>query len=293
MNQVLRSMIAFNGAELEVSPDDHKVLLNQFNSFAGSASVSIAIVTLDEGTRNTGKGNMYIVELDGRRIALKRCDNNQLFLRREVIVHHLRKLFGMNDYTVKRQEGIRLRSINTGTNCKPFEGWESTPFVIIDFGEKGMRKNFRKLQTNEIKDIQSFFEQYGEWSAFNYIVGAKDRHDLNSVYDLKDCKILSVDNEDRPLKSNGEFTDFNDQNDNIRNYIQKFLPSEEEQWKETKKAFARGFLRRWGEIQKIFNTAAVATDTELSAEDAMAQILHIKTVLEENKPEEVLARINV
>jgi len=80
--------------------------------------------------------------------------------------------------------------------------------VLVDFGVENNRRDFNHLQSNQIPNIQQFFGQYGEWCAFDYLIGSKDRHKGNYLYDIGENWVYSVDNEERPYDAQGQFGPF-------------------------------------------------------------------------------------
>jgi hypothetical protein len=268
------------------------VLLELLRSIAPTSFNSLRVRKPTVGSRSAADDIVWL-EGDGHRVALKRCAKNVFFVKREIFVHRLRVLCGMQDYVVCRVVGIKLRAPNSQANCPPFLGWEGSELVMIDFGTIDMRKNFGQLATSEIRDIQGFFEQYGRWCAFNYISGAQDRHAANFVYDMETGTVYSVDNEERPVDASNKFVPFDSGIDNYRQNVQRFLPPETEGRGILKMAFEGGFIECWNIIRERLTPSAIASDSVLSSDDAKPDLSYCQTVLYQADPLQVIARINL
>lgn len=189
------------------------------------------------GSRNQAQ-NLWVALADGaRRVGLKACDRNPRFLNRELVLAQLRERFGLPHYKLERQEGLLLR--HSGANCPPVAGWETTPYVLIEFGVAGRRPNLDELDPNQVVDRSRFYRQLGEWCAFNILTCATDRHMKNFVYDLDTQTLYSVDNED--LGGNPE-SDFGNYRAIAGRFWQNLPEQERDQLIES---FADGFLERW------------------------------------------------
>ncbi len=283
--------MSFNGDELEVLSEDLHNLLEECKRLVPVTFDSVRIGGSAVTSRSQAK-DLLLLQLDGHIVALKRCAGNPLYVRREVVVHHLRLLCSMKDYAVRKLRGIRLRASGADVNCPPLQGWESSELVLIDFGKVGSRKNFYDLFPNEIGNLESFFDQYGRWCAFNYVIGAGDRHPRNFVYDIEAGVVYSVDNEESPVDAaSGKFPPFDRHVHTFRQSAQKFIPAEDEPKRRITAAFERGFLECWNLIRQRVNTAEIALDVELASVDAKPDVLYCRAVLSQVDPFAVMARI--
>jgi len=278
----------------EVFSDDLTKLRDACNSLLSSQFTSLKIVTPPQVSRAETQGDLYRLLLDEHVIGIKRRSRNPSYVRREVIVHNLRRLCGMSDYSVLKMKGVKLRSTATKTNCTPFEGWEDSDLVLIYFGRVDRRRNFADLKPADIHDIVSFFQQCGEWCAFNYVIGASDRGFSNFVYDLDTTLVYSIDNEERPINAQtGNFPEFDREVRKFRIIVDKFLPTSDDGKQKVRVAFKKGCFDRWLLIRQGLNHAALIGDPELSARDAEPDVLYCKAVLEQGNPLDVVTRINL
>jgi hypothetical protein len=200
----------------------------------------------------------------------------------------------MRDYPVKKLNGFKIRSAASGSNCQPFSGWESSDLVLLDFGQENMRKNFFDLVVvEEISNITDFFEQYGRWCAFDYIVGTKDRHLRNYVFDKSDGSVYSVDNEERPYDASLNFAPFDSELRNFNANVQKFLPPVPESKRAAIVEFGRGFLNCWTEIARRFAAIDWTADPELNQLEAKTDIGYVRAVLSQRHATLVLEGISL
>jgi hypothetical protein len=201
----------------------------------------------------------------------------------------------MADYKVKKAQGLVLRLAKTGVNL--FSGWEMSEFVMIDFGKRNARKNFRpqdpdQLRADEIKDLEKFFEQYGEWCAFNYVIGAQDRHPANFIYDLQEQRVYSVDNEERPYQPDGSFVPFDSQVSLFSQAVQPYLPSDKEERQGVVAAFKKAFVSCWARIRIALLSSVMSGDPELSSEDARPDLRYAELAVDRDS-HLVLAKITL
>ncbi len=278
----------------EVFSEDLTKLREACNSLLSSQFDSLKIVTPPQVSRAETHGDLYRLLLDGHVIGVKRRSLNPSYVGREVIVHRLRRLFGMNDYPVLNMKGIKLRSAATKTNCAPFEGWESSAANLIYFGRENRRVDFSDLRPADIPDIISFFRQCGEWCAFNYVIGASDRGFRNYVYDLDNNLVYSIDNEERPINAlTGNFPEVDREVPKFRIIAEKFLPRSEDERQRVRVAFRKGCFDRWPLIRQGLNNASLMTDSQLSTRDAEPDVLYCKFALEQRNPLDIVTRINL
>jgi hypothetical protein len=199
----------------------------------------------------------------------------------------------MKNYPVRMLTGVKVRMNGTETNCRPFQGWETSALVVLDFGKTGARKNFSNLVVSEIGNLNNFFEQYGQWCAFDYIIGTRDRHPGNYVYDQHDGSVYSVDNEERPFDANLNFAPFDSELGNFRQNAQKFFPPTPDSRKEAILGFGRGFLGHWDALKEKFAATDLASDSELNRLEATTDTSYIKAVLSQRQSAAVLSGINL
>ncbi len=287
------SIIGVNGETIDVVPDDLANILGECRGLLAENCTSLRIRKPAVQSRSANSNLLLLLDLGGHLAGVKRCAGSPLYVRREAIVHRLRVLGGMEDYPVRMLSGIILRSTATRSNCQPFDGWENSELVLMDFGADNSRRNFYDLSVDDIGDIGSFFEQYGKWCAFDYIIGAKDRHPRNYIYDLSDHFVYSVDNEERPYDANFNFISFDSELSNFRSNVQKFMPPMPDPRKEVITRFGRGLVNCWTEIKGKLGAIDVATDPELSRLGAETDLAHIRAVLAQRNPSSVLSGISL
>jgi len=226
---------------------------------------------------------------------MKRCRDKEPYLRREILVHHLRGVFGMNDYPVSRMEGVVMRSRLHEGSCKPFKGF-SKPFVLIDFGRKGARCDLRDLPSESVAQSSRFFSQWGSAIAFDYIIGAQDRFRQNYVWEADTGKMYPVDNEERPLQLNAqtgkeEFVPFDSEFDNVRNCLRMFIPSDQDGRKTAVSALRTGFFNFWNQALGRLTPEQVSADRVLSAPESEIELNYARTIMQQEKPSDTLVRL--
>jgi hypothetical protein len=284
--------IRIGGVANEVVPEDLAALLRHCGSLLTSTFVSLNVLKPSVVSRSS-PNDLLVLDLGGRLVGMKRCAGNPLYVKREAIVHRLRILGGMKNYSVRTLTGLRLRQVGTDTNCQPFQGWETSELVLMDFGAFGARKNFFDLVTSDVEDINRFFEKYGEWCAFDYIIGTRDRHPRNYVYDKPEGSVYSVDNEERPYDAGLNFTSFDSELLNFNRNAQKFIPPTPESRKEAILAFGRGFLGCWDKLNEKFVAVDLTADAELNRLGAATDTAYVKAVLSQRQAAPVLSGISL
>jgi hypothetical protein len=147
--------------------------------------------------------------------------DNSEFLRRELLVAEARSKSGFNHYNVQRSTSLVLRDSTTRSNFEIVRGWESSTYLAIDAGDLFSKQLF-ELNQAEIAS-EGFLQQFGEWAAFNYLLGIRDRHSKNFVYFPLSSKLISIDNEFGPYDANGRLENLEhivmDMNNCIKNHI--------------------------------------------------------------------------
>lgn len=207
---ILTSVI---GTRLEL-PRDRTLLLRPFETKPAQES------------QNAYSGNLIhcIINLS-RDVILKRCMENSEYLRRELLVAEARAKSGFNHYNVQRATNLVLRDSNSRSNFEIVRGWESSTYLAIDAGDL-FSKQLSELSQAEIAS-ERFLQQFGEWAAFNYLLGIRDRHSRNFVYFPLSSKLISIDNEFGPFDTNGRLENLEniviDMNNCIKNYIPRPL----------------------------------------------------------------------
>jgi hypothetical protein len=208
------------GTDPDVNEQDYLTLVAACSELLSCpvANLEVWRPTLQElPSTNVKTGDLLLGRTGTDRVvAFKRCRRVQDYLNRELFVARLRRTFGINDYPIALQPGLRLRGESTGSNLSEISGWESTPFVLVDFGQRGARPRLHGkhredqsciergcLQSNQIADVVDFFRQFGELASFDYLVGSPDRHGTNYVFDTSTATLYSVDHEEGPYSEPG------------------------------------------------------------------------------------------
>jgi hypothetical protein len=194
-------------------------------------------------SQNARSGNLVHCIVNLRRdIMLKRCMNNAEFVRRELLVAGVRSKSGFPHYNVQLFTNLLLRDSATGFNYDIVRGWDSCTYLAIDCGEIPAIP-LSELATNmqsEIKE-EGFLRCYGEWGAFNYLLGVTDRHAYNFVYFPVSARLVSIDNEIGPTPFPEQIA--MDMNNSIKGAIRG--PNQEA----SIEILREGFRSGWGKIR--------------------------------------------
>lgn len=272
-----------------MSGDDFAALLILLGAFIQQEVRQIEIVRARNPSRSGNSGHLFLFETDaGIDIAVKRCAGNILFVEREALVGVLRQVFGVPHYNVLRRTGIVLRDPSTGRNLQELADWSTAECVLLDFGRTGRRPHLQSgqpgcLEAAQVVDGVRFFTQYGGLVAFNYIVGAQDRHAGNYVLDLDQVELLSVDNEEAPYHSPTPPPP-DAWLPNALDHVRMFLPVDAAGSQRCKDAFSRGFRFRWEEMR---------TRLPLLSGHVGPAFDYIRQRLQSDKVDEVLAKVRV
>lgn len=208
------------GADPDVLDEDYRSLIAACSDLLSCPVVEIVVwrpTLQDLPSANVRSRDLLLGRTEGDRvIAFKRCRRVQDYIDRELFIARLRRTFSINDYPIALQTGLRLRDGFTRSNLSEISDWESTPFILVDFGQVGARARLHGkhnpnqsctergcLQPDRIPDVVGFFRQFGELAAFDYLIGSPDRHGANYVFDTLTATLYSVDHEEGPYKEPG------------------------------------------------------------------------------------------
>ena len=196
-----------------------------------------------ERSHNANEGMLLECTVNGiHRAGIKRCMDNSEYLRREVIIDQAKKALGFPSYTILKCRGIRLY-LGDVTEKKPLTEWQDKEVLFIDFGKTGDFESLEALDPNQI-DFADFSHQFGQWTAFNYLLEVLDRFGRNYLYSMSSRKIHSIDNElCRYRKKNvlGYSKVFNPPKQAIRRFLNNNQPADHS-------FLEKGFLDGWSRV---------------------------------------------
>lgn len=139
-----------------------------------------------------------------RYVCFKKYDDDvSNSMRQDLITLQLKQKVGFPHYTIIKSSNLFLRRKASQKNHEFFNGWEQKDFLIIDFGNYEDTNNLLDVPFDKIKDLESFCNHYGMWSAFNYLFGIHDRNAENFVYSHDTGIVHSVDCEYGPFDWKG------------------------------------------------------------------------------------------
>jgi len=215
---------------------------------------NIVITKPPWSSRSAAAHMLLCIVKENRYVALKRCVDNPEYIRREFAIAVAKTQFGFPSYNVIKIDGLILQHPTTGANCDLLKGWEHQTILLIDFGDFNKVKNLtddpdRGLKLSDMIDINKFCFVYGQWMAFNYLLGIRDRNSGNFVFFTDKQELHSVDNEEGPLDSNGNDIGGDDIIQSSKQNIQKFINDNNSST--CMSSLRLGFVDGWNKIKNF------------------------------------------
>ena len=215
----------------------------------------------DWDSHNVFKSVLCKIENNGY-VCLKKYTKNFHFVRQEELTLKLKKIVGFSFYNVIKSEKLFLRLLATQKNLEILSGWEKNVFLAIDFGNYTQTKNLLDLSLDKIKELDSFYKQYGQWAAFNYLFGIQDRNSSNFIYSMDTGIMHSVDNEAGPFDWLNRNIGVVDIIYRTRKGFRRFLKSSKKS--EYKNLLKEGFISGWNQILKNIDKINILNDNEMA-----------------------------
>lgn len=219
-------------------------------------------VANDWRARNASGYLILCRAVSGRCAIIKRCLDDPEYIRRELLVASVKSAIGWEPrYSVIEACGIVLRDAASGRNHPVLAGWEDKTSLVIDIGNPDAAKDMNSLSVADIADLGKFCRDYGEWGAFNYSLGIRDRNAFNFMFFTDTQTLHSIDNEEGPFGDGGNLGYEDDIIPSMRGNIARLLGGVPRG--DHARAFRSGFMSGWDRIKSHSASLCMLNEYEM------------------------------